>query len=92
MRSKERTKKELRELLEPPKLPDEIRFLTIHGVRYWVPWERMLPGDSFFLKTAADAKTVAPLLNPAEAYFNYILVAATRCEFGYYGVRVWRMY
>jgi hypothetical protein len=52
----------------------------------------MLPGDSFFLKTAANAKTVTPLLNPAEAYFNYVLVAATRCEFGYYGVRVWRMY
>lgn len=79
-------------LLEPPKLPDEIRFLTIHGVRYWIPWERMLPGDSFFIKTAANAKLVTPLLNPAEAYFNYVLVAATRCEFGYYGVRVWRMY
>jgi hypothetical protein len=52
----------------------------------------MLPGDSFFIKTAANAKLVTPLLDPAEAYFNYVLVAATRCEFGYYGVRVWRMY
>jgi hypothetical protein len=83
--------KEIGQSLEPQILPDEIRFLTINDVRYWVPWERMLPGDSFFLKTAASDKQVAPLLSPAESYFGYVLFASTRCEFGYYGVRVWRV-
>lgn len=78
-------------LLTPKLLPDEIRFLTINGVRYYIPWEKLQIGDSFFLKTAANHTVVVPLLRPAEKHFRYTLVAATRCEFGYYGVRVWRM-
>lgn len=82
---------EIKQALKPPSLPDEIRFLTVAGVRYWVPWEQMLPGDSFFIKTSATAKQVKDALGPAESYFDYVLATATRCEFGYYGARVWRM-
>lgn len=50
-----------------------------------------MPGHSFFLKTTASATEVTKRLHKAEKYFRMTLRAHNRCEFGYYGVRVWRI-
>jgi hypothetical protein len=50
-----------------------------------------MPGHSFFLKTTASATEVAKRLRKAEKYFLMTLRAHNRCEFGFYGVRVWRI-
>lgn len=50
-----------------------------------------MPGHSFFLKTTASHTEVTKLLRPAEKHFKMTLRAHNRCEFGFYGVRVWRI-
>jgi len=72
-------------------IPDSIRFIHIYGVPYYLPWEGLLPGYSFFLKTTATATEVRKMLRTAERHFHIELKAHNRNEFGYYGVRVWRM-
>lgn len=74
-----------------PKIPDEIRFLTILGALYYIPWEDLRRGSSFFLPTTAMARQVAPLLRPAEKYLDIELALANRVEYGRYGVRIWRV-
>lgn len=71
-------------------IPDHIRILTVHGVDYWIEWEKMLVGCSFFIKTAATASEVRKLLRPAERALRINLTATQRHEMGFYGVRVWR--
>jgi hypothetical protein len=71
-------------------ISDKYRFLVVQGVPYWIAWEDLLPGCSFFLKTVATSAEVRKALIPFEAYFNINLAVSQRCEFGYYGVRVWR--
>ena len=70
---------------------DKIRFLHIYGIPYCIAWEELLPGYSFFLKTTATAGEVQKLLKGAEQHYGISLKAHNRNEFGYYGVRVWRM-
>lgn len=72
-------------------IPDEIRFLDLYGVKYFICWEKMKPGYSFFLKTTADYRLVQRELRRAEKYFSSTLCARPRNEFGYYGVRVWML-
>ena len=50
-----------------------------------------MPGHSFFLKTTASAAEVTKRLHRAEKHFRITLRAHNRCEFGFYGVRVWRI-
>jgi hypothetical protein len=71
--------------------PESEQFLNIHGIDYIVPWEKMELGHSVFLKTVATPKQVQTLLKPIEARLDIILTARARCEFGFYGVRVWRV-
>lgn len=73
------------------KLPDEIRILTILGAQYFIPWEDVRKGCSFFLPTTATDKQVAELLAPAEEHLQIELGVANRCEYGRYGVRIWRL-
>jgi len=54
-------------------------------------WEQLGIGHSFFLKTTATAQEVKKKLKAYEGYLNIKLTTAQRCEFGCYGVRVWRM-
>lgn len=72
-------------------LPDELRFIWLYGVPYSIAWEQMLPGYSVFLKTTATAAMVRKQLRPVEKHFNIHLAAHPRCEFGFYGVRIWRL-
>ena len=71
-------------------VPDDIRFLLVYGVPYWIEGERMLVGCSFFIKTPAPAAYVQRRLAPAAKHFNIVLKARQRHEMGFYGVRVWR--
>jgi len=72
-------------------IPDSIRLISLQGVDYYIDWESMDIGSSFFLKTVAPLSEVRRFLSAAQAFFNIELRAQTRCEFGYYGIRVWRM-
>jgi hypothetical protein len=73
-------------------LPDEIRVLNIWGAEYYIPWEGMRVGASFFVPTTALVSQVRPQLRKIAAHFDWGLEARQRCEFGRYGIRVWRVY
>lgn len=64
---------------------------TVMGIQYAVDWDRMLPGCSFFMKTTATWEQVLKVLRPYAEACNYIIMAQNRCEFDFYGVRVWRL-
>lgn len=76
--------------MEP--IPDYIRVLNVFGAEYYIPWEELTIGSSFFLPTTAVASQVKKSLRPAERYFDWVLEVRQRCEFGRFGVRVWRTY
>jgi hypothetical protein len=60
-------------------------------VPYYIAWEDLTPGGSFFIKTTAHVSEVRTELLPVIEYFGVNLKAVQRHEFGYYGVRVWRL-
>lgn len=64
---------------------------VLRGVYYAVDWDRMEPGASFFIKTTARATELTPILRTVRRIAGYELRAHNRCEFGYFGVRVWRL-
>lgn len=65
--------------------------IDLYHVSYYVRWADMLPGHSVYLKTTAAAAQVQRALRPVEQELNIVLQAQARCEFGFYGVRVWRL-
>lgn len=73
-------------------IPDEIRVLNIMGAEYFIEWERVTRGASFFLPTTATPKQAGVALKTAAAYFGYHFETRARREYGRYGVRVWRTY
>ena len=73
-------------------LPDDVRVLDIFGAEYLIEWDDLPRGGSFFLPTTATAEQVTRLLRPIQKLLNYRLTVRQRCEFGRYGVRVWRTY
>lgn len=72
-------------------LPDKIRYIDLFGVLYYIAWEEMEPGCSFFLKTTASAAIVSHALRLHRRWLGYNLKPLARHENGYYGVRVWRL-
>lgn len=58
---------------------------------YHIPWEDLPVGGSFFMKTTAHARMVQPQLNRIGEALAFNLRAVNRVEFGFYGVRVWRL-
>lgn len=72
-------------------LPDEVRVINILGADYFIPWEDLRKGCSFFLPTTATDRQVAVELTVAEQYLGITLAVANRVEYGRYGVRIWRM-
>lgn len=69
----------------------EIRVLTILGADYYVEWEHLVIGGSFFIPTTATAKMVRKVLIPYIAALDMEMTTRNRCEYGRYGVRVWRV-
>lgn len=77
--------------LRKPELKDDIRVVEICGVHYYIYWEDLPIGGSFFLPTTVRPKEVMAQLRPVADKLNYGLEARTRTEYGRYGVRVWRV-
>lgn len=73
-------------------LPDHIRVLNVFGAEYYIPWESLPRGGSFFIPTTATPKQVYLALRPAEEHLQIELEVRARCERGVLGVRVWRTY
>lgn len=71
-------------------IPEHIRVLTLFGAEYYIPWEELPRGGSFFIPTTATAKQVYEALKPAEKHMQVELEVRSRCEFGRYGARIWR--
>lgn len=76
-----------RELQEPP----ELRQVSVGGADYFIYWDRLNVGSSFFMPTLLPDKDVARALRPIEKKLKIWLEVRTRCEYGVYGVRVWRV-
>lgn len=74
------------------KMPDDLQVVNILGAEYFVPWEDLPRGGSFFLPTTATSKQVYEVLVPVEKALNFQLEVRQRCEHGLFGVRVWRTY
>lgn len=73
-------------------IPDHIRVLNILGAEYYMPWEDMPVGASVFLPTTELASRVSKALRPVAKYFDWKFAVRQRCEFGTFGVRIWRVY
>lgn len=70
----------------------EIRQFTLCGVDYFIQWELLSIGASFFLPTTATKAQATHALRPYARYLGIQLQVRNRCEYGRYGVRVWRVY
>jgi hypothetical protein len=76
----------------PPPKPRDFQVIDILGAEYFIDWERVSRGASFFLPTTATPEQVRAILVPYEKELNFEFAVRARCEFGRYGVRVWRTY
>ena len=65
--------------------------MVINKVEYFIFWEQMSIGASFFLPTTATATQVMLRLKRRAQHLRITLRAQPRREYGRYGVRVWRM-
>jgi hypothetical protein len=78
---------------QPSPLPTpDVRQFTLHGVDYFIQWERLSIGASFFLPTTATKTQAIYALRPYARHLGIRLQVRNRCEYGRYGVRVWRVY
>jgi len=73
---------------QPPEIPDTF---TLHGVDYFLDWRSLERGNSFFIPTTATSKQVKAVLKATYRHLPYTFELRTRCEYGRYGVRVWRL-
>lgn len=70
--------------------PDPIEVVELLGVEYFIAWELLDVGSSFFLPTTATVKQALRALQPYAEALDIELAIKSRCEYGRYGVRVWR--
>lgn len=71
--------------------PADLQVVHLAGVDYYVDWEELTLGASFFLPTVATAAQVRQTLKPVERALDIRLAVRTRVEYGRYGSRVWRV-
>lgn len=76
----------------PPPAPEIPETFTLYGVEYFLDWRTLEPGNSFFIPTTATPKQVKEVLKVAYKDLPYTFELHARCEYGRYGVRVWRVY
>jgi len=72
-------------------LLDIPQVFTLVGVEYFLDWGQVAPGNSFFIPTVATIRQVKSVLNETCKDLPYTFIIRTRCEYGRYGVRVWRL-
>lgn len=93
MASTKRRLRKAKTVLKPKvPLPDHLRVLSLHGVEYFMQWEKLLVGSSFFVPTTATPMQVRAALLPVSRFFRIRFEVRSRCEYGRYGARVWRVY
>lgn len=82
--------------MKPRSIPstqfDDVRLFTLHGVDYFILWDRLAIDASFFLPTTATQAQAFKALQPYARFLRIGLRVRNRCEYGRYGVRVWRVY
>lgn len=61
------------------------------GVDFYIMWDKLSPGSSFFIPTTAQAEEVRRALRPYTRQLRIRIETRNRCEYGRYGVRVWRV-
>ena len=80
---------------KPSKKPDipseDINVFPFSGVTFYIMWDRLTQGSSFFLPTTAQAEDVHKALRPYTRWLRIRIETRNRCEYGLYGVRVWRV-
>lgn len=69
----------------------DLRVIVVHGIEYFVYWDKLDVGASFFLPTTATPRQVKLALGPTLRSLGYEVELRARCEYGRYGVRVWRI-
>lgn len=74
---------------KPP--PREHPIIHLVGVDYYVHWDTLPIGASFFLPTIATTAQVVEALELVEQTLNMAFAVHTRVEYGRYGTRVWRV-
>ena len=72
-------------------IPPDIHVVCIRDVEYYIYWEDLEPGSSFFLPTTVSAAEAYRAMRPHAIELGFQLEVRNRCEYGRYGVRVWRM-
>jgi hypothetical protein len=60
-------------------------------VDYFLDWRKLEPGSSFFIPTTATPKQAKEVLKATYKDLTYTFDLHARCEYGRYGVRVWRL-
>ena len=75
-----------------PPAPEIPEVFTLYGVDYYLDWRKLEPGNSFFIPTTATPKQVKDILKEVYSALPYTFEIHARCEYGRYGVRVWRVY
>ena len=70
----------------------ELNVVEISGVEFFIYWDKLTIGASFFLPTTATPKQIAKILDPIAEQLQDRLEIRARCEYGRYGARVWRTY
>jgi hypothetical protein len=73
-------------------LPDDVRVLQVGPFDYFIEWEELARGSSFFIPCVARLADVEAALAPARAHFDFGLIVRPRREHGMAGFRIWRTY
>ena len=71
---------------------NDIRVFAVHDVEYYIEWRKLGYGHSFFIPTTATPTQVKEVLTDTFKQLGFKVEIHARCEYGRYGVRVWRVY
>lgn len=73
-----------------PEAKDDPYVIEIQGVLYHIPWREMSPGDSVFLPTVEHVRNLASAIKAKARLAGTTARVSQWCNYGVYGVRVWR--
>lgn len=70
---------------------EDPHLVNLAGTLFYIRWEHVGYGSSFFLPTTITPKQALAELRPIARHLGMKLIAHARCEYGRFGVRVWRI-
>jgi hypothetical protein len=65
--------------------------LILGGVHYYIYWDQLPVGGSFFIPTVVTLPTARDALRSLASVWGYQVVVHRRVEYGRLGVRTWRL-